>query len=321
MLRIGVQSKGILDSKTLEMEDGLEWIKRAGFDCIDFNLDVFLQNSDLYQGQINLFFDRSMEELRQYFTPYLDGAKKHGLIYSQMHAPYPVWVWGKDEQSEYMAGQVIPKCLEIAGFLGIPYVVIHPYKMQYRQSCQEERRQNLIFFKSLIDTARENGVIICLENLYESIGGRLVEGVCADPEEASWYVDTLNEAAGEERFGFCLDTGHLNLVKRRPYETVQKLGRRIKILHLHENDGIEDLHQIPYTFGRKPEDGFHWDGLLRGLREIGYSGVLSFETFPAMNSFPEGVKEDALKVIAGIGRYFSERIEMIGEPRAEIMKE
>ena len=69
---------------------------------------------------------------------------------------------------------------------------------------------------------------ICLENLYESVGGRLVEGVCSAPEEAVRYIDSLNEEAGEERFGFCLDTGHLNLVKRPPYETVLRLGRRIK---------------------------------------------------------------------------------------------
>ena len=84
---------------------------------------------------------------------------------------------------------------------------------------------------------------------------------------------------------------------------------RIKILHLHENDGIEDLHQIPYTFGRKAGDGFDWEGLLAGLRETGYDGVLNFETFPSMNSFPESVKEEVLRTIAGIGRYFASRIE------------
>ena len=37
--------------------------------------------------------------------------------------------------------------------------------------------------------------------------------VCADPDDAIWYLDTLNDYAGEELFGFCLDTGHLQLVK------------------------------------------------------------------------------------------------------------
>ncbi|MFR2694474.1 MAG: sugar phosphate isomerase/epimerase family protein [Enterocloster bolteae] len=111
-----------------------------------------------------------------------------------------------------------------------------------------------------------------------------------------------------ERFGFCLDTGHSELVKRPPYKTVLRLGHRIKILHLHENDGIEDLHQIPHTFGRKAGDGFDRGGPFAGLRATGYDGVLNFETFPAMNSFPESVKEEVLRTIAGIGRYFAGRI-------------
>ena len=97
-------------------------------------------------------------------------------------------------------------------------------------------------------------------------------------------------------------------MRQSPYEMVRRLGRRIKILHLHENDGLEDLHQIPYTYGRKARDGFDWEGLFAGLRETGYEGVLNFETFPSMNSFPESVKEEALRMIAGIGRYFAGRI-------------
>ena len=52
MLKIGVQSKGILDSELLDLETGFERIKKAGFDCIDLNLDVFLKNSELYQGEM-----------------------------------------------------------------------------------------------------------------------------------------------------------------------------------------------------------------------------------------------------------------------------
>ena len=45
----------------------------------------------------------------------------------------------------------------------------------------------------------------------------------------------------------------------------------------------------------------------------GYDGVLNFETFPSMNSFPESVKEEVLRTIAGIGRYFAGRIEFFGK--------
>ncbi|MEG0687869.1 MAG: sugar phosphate isomerase/epimerase, partial [Hungatella sp.] len=184
MMRIGVQSKGILDDEMSDLESGFDKIQAAGFDCIDLNLDTFLKNSEIYEGKINLFFDQSAEQLRDYFMPYRAGSIAHDLQFSQMHAPYPVRVSGREGQNHYMRSEVIPKSLMVAGFLEIPYVVIHPFKMQYQCSSEEEYRQNMEYFKSLIPMARENHVIICLENLYESMGGRLVEGVCADPDEA-----------------------------------------------------------------------------------------------------------------------------------------
>ena len=134
------------------------------------------------------------------------------------------------------------------------------------------------------------------------------EGVCADPEDAIWYVDTLNDMAGEEIFGMCLDTGHLQLVKRDCYDYITRLGSRIKVLHLHENDSIGDLHEMPFTFGTGKERSQNWEAIFQGLHDIGFDGTLSFETFPCMNAFPHGMKVDVLTAIHGIGEYFAERI-------------
>lgn len=301
MLKISVQSKGILDYEFISLEDGFEKIKKAGFDGIDLNLDVF-------SGAADAFFSQDIQVLNSYFIPYRDGAKAQGLEFFQMHAPYPVWSYGRGVQNEYMCRDGIPKSLKLAGFLGIPYVVVHPIKLQYHCSIEAERNRNLAYFESLIPLARENNLIICLENLYESTGGRLVEGVCASHQEAIWYIDRLNQIAGEERFGFCLDTGHLKLTGRNPVDMIRQLGPRLKILHIHENDGREDLHQLPFTYGGTDVDGFDWDGFTLALGEIGYSGVLNFETFPSMNSFPDGLRDQALETIAQIGRYFAGRI-------------
>ena len=44
---------------------------------------------------------------------------------------------------------------------------------------------------------------------------------------------------------------------------------------------------------------------MRGLRAIRYKGILNFETGPVMRAFPDALKEEALRMIAGIGRYFA----------------
>lgn len=305
-MHIGVQTKGIIPEKSIE--NGIAMIKRAGFDRIDFNLDCFLKNSDLYEGKVNKFFDADMDELITYFLQYRVAMEKYGVKASQMHAPYPVRVEGRGKQNEYMQGNVIPKSLIIAEVLQVPWVVVHPFKMQYIYGKDVERKTNIEYFKMLIPMLKQCRVGICFENLYEGMGQRLVEGVCADPDEAISYIDTLNDCAGEELFGFCLDMGHLQLVKRDPYEFITRLGSRLKILHLHENDAVGDLHQMPYTFGSSNTQGQDWDSIYRALKEINFNGTLSFETFPCMNSFPKGMNEAVLNAVYEIGNYMKEQI-------------
>lgn len=307
MLDIGVQTKGILPEKMID--DGFEQIKRAGFNRVDINVDAFLKNTDVYDGKLNKFFDQDIEDLVAYFNQYKKAMDKRGIKPSQMHAPYPVRVEGKSELSGYMQGTVIPKSIIMAEVLDVPWVVIHPFKMQYLYGKERERQENLQYFKMIVPLLKQCNVRVCFENLYEGIGRRIVEGVCADPDDAVWYVDTLNAFAGEELFGFCLDTGHLQLVKRDPYDFIIKLGNRLKTLHIHENDFVGDLHQVPFSFGSKKDDGQNWDRVCQGLKDIGFEGTLSFETFPALNSFPRSMSDTVLKAIHAVGEYFAQQIE------------
>jgi len=307
MVKVGVQTKGILPE--MGIEDGVAIIARAGFEMVDFNLDTFLKNSDVYGGKINKFFDADIEDILAYFGEYKKMFDKYGIKPSQMHAPYPMYVLGRDDISQYMQNVVIPKSIQIAGFLEIPWVVMHPFKMQYKYGLEAEQAMNVQFFSSLIPELKKHNVRICVENLYESVGGRITEGTCADPDDAIFYVDMLNMIASEERFGICLDTGHIQLVHRQPADYIRKAGSRLKLLHMHENDAYGDLHQMPYTFGSSPSCGTDWESFARALAEIGFDGTLSFETFPCVNSFPYGTRDEVLRTIHEVGVYIKGKIE------------
>lgn len=304
MIDIGVQTKGILPE--MGLEEGVALLAASGFTRVDFNLDTFLKNSEVYAGKINSFFDTDLDDMTAYFNEYKKMFEKYGIKPSQMHAPYPILVPDRADLTDYMQKKVIPKSIAIAGEMEIPWVVLHPFKLQYRYGIDIERTMNLQYFQSLIPLLKENHVGVCVENLYESMGGRIMEGTCADPKEAVWYVDTLNALAGEELFGICLDTGHMELTHRKPADYVRSVGKRLKILHLHENDDFGDLHQMPYTFGREGKDGVDWKDLAQALAETGFEGTLSFETFPCVNSFPRSVREEVLKTIKEIGNSFLE---------------
>lgn len=301
MITIGVQTKGLLPC--VKYAQAFELIKNAGFDCIDFNLDNYLKNNDLYSGRVNSFFECSSKEMQLYFGEYKAQMDCLGLKASQMHAPYPVWVDLRWEQNDYVMKNVIPKSLEIAKIMGIPWVVVHPMKMQNIYGKDEEIRQNIEYFKMLVPLLKEYGVGVCVEDLYEGVGGRIVEGPCADVKEAIYYIDTLNDYAGEELFGFCLDTGHLQLTKQDPVPYILGIGSRLKALHLHENDGAYDVHQMPFTYGYEEGDGLNWKGIAHALSSVGFDGTLSFETYPCVNAFPKEVLPTALKTLHAIGEY------------------
>lgn len=307
MIDIGVQTKGIIPE--METEAGFDMIKRSGFTRVDFNLDNFLKNTDLYAGRLNGFFESSVEELVTFFLEYRMAMEKRGIRPSQMHAPYPVFISGRAEQNSYMLGNVLPKSIVIAEALNVPWVVLHPAKLQYYEGKQEEIDTNLQIFKSIVPILKQCHVGICIEDLYESIGSRITEGPCTDPEEAKWYVDTMNEYAGEELFGICLDTGHLQLTKRNAGDYIRTIGSRLKILHLHENDAIGDLHQMPYTFGSGRHDALDWEDIAKALKETGFDGTLSFETYPCVRSFPMGMETAVLDTIYAIGEHLKRMIE------------
>jgi sugar phosphate isomerase/epimerase len=88
------------------------------------------------------------------------------------------------------------------------------------------------------------------------------------------------------------------------------MGHRLTILHIHDNNGHEDQHVLPYScLSNADEHVCDWQGFVEGLKEIGYSGTLAFETFRVMSTFPDAVRTQLLSLIAGIGHYWAEQIE------------
>ena len=151
---------------------------------------------------------------------------------------------------------------------------------------------------------------LCIENLYTGTGGHIVEGTCCNARKAAERIDRINQQYGAEVLGFCLDTGHANLVGLNFEDFIARLGKRLKVLHIHDNDGIGDLHQIPFTFTKTRENtaATDWEGFLNGLRHIQFDQVLSFETAPVLSAFPKEMKPQALRFIADIGTYFADKI-------------
>lgn len=311
MLEIGVQTKNVINDEN--PYEGFKLLKDAGFTCCDFSLNGYLKNIDIYESNLNTFFDKSVEEMKEFFTPHKEAAKKASIRINQMHMPYPIYVpLASKEVNDYLINVVATKSMEICHFLECPYIVIHGFKLARTLGSEElEWNETEKFIDSIAPTAKKYGITICIENLYDSRAGRIVEGPCCDAVKAKKRIDRINEKYGAEVLGFCFDVGHANLVGLDMYSFLNTLGKRLKVLHVHDNDGSFDLHQIPFTFTKSRENkpSTDWDGFLKGLNAAEFNGVLSFETAPVLTAFPKEMKTSVLKLIAEIGDYFSNRKE------------
>ena len=306
MLEICVQSDPWY--KESDPEWSFRYIHDCGFEAIDYNIDDFMSYSDLKAGNWNGFFSQTIEELQELYRPAKEAAKRHNVRFSLMHAPFPLYIENREDINDYLIMSV-DKCCALCQFLECPALVVHPYTHPDKET---EKEINLQMYRRMMPSAKRYGVTLCLENMFEKKNGHFIEASCADVAEVCWYIDTLNEEAGEEIFGFCLDIGHANMLGRNLLHYIKGLGKRLTTLHIHDNTGDADAHLIPYT-QNVPGGGVDWNGFIEGLREIGYEGPLSFETFRGIRILPDEVKTDGLRLVSSIGRYFRKRISEVSQ--------
>ncbi len=300
MLKIGVQTAVLLKQKGIE--DSFALLRDCGFDFVDFSfnaLDGSLGSLREKPDPLHGVFDLPLEEIRPWIDPYKAAAEKYGVAFGQTHAPFPTWWPGNDARNDYLI-MAFSKMIGLCAYIGCPYIIIHPAKMA---SPKDDWQANMTLYKALVPALKEHGVICCLENMFTSANGKIIESSCADPYEACDYIDELNDFAGEKRFAFCLDTGHALLTGRDIYTAIMKLGSRLETLHIHDNNGRVDQHFTPYM------GVLDWDRFVKGLRDVGYRGGLSFETFVMLSCFDPELADDVMRLIASTGRLFARRIE------------
>lgn len=292
--------------------EDLKRLKRVGIQAIDFSLHAYLKNKQLYQKELTTFFDKTEEELYAYFNPLKQAIEECDMEVFQMHMPYPNYVPGAAaELNQYLRDEVAVKSLKICKFLNCKYIVIHGFKLaRFLGSEEAEWEKTREFLEYLAPFAKEYGITMCIENIYTSVGTHIIEGPCCNAKKAAKRIDAMNEKFGAEVLGFCFDTGHANLVGIDFEDFITTLGSRLKVLHIHDNDGVADLHQIPFTFTKTRENNpsTDWEGFYRGLAKIKYQGAINFETSPVLSSFPMEMREEVLGFIQKIGAYMGNQI-------------
>ncbi len=175
-------------------------------------------------------------------------ARKIGLFVDTFHGPLKnsgsIWT---ENCEEYM--QLVFKYLNLAKDLGISYFVMHPSGKE----CISFSKIGLNNFREIAKFCKENEIELLLENL------RMVDSLF-------FLLEKIRYAK------VCLDFGHANVWCYKPKDAIKKFKRRIKAVHLHDNDGTycNDQHLIPM------QGNINWQEDIKLLYKY-YEGPLSLE--------------------------------------------
>ena len=237
-------------------------VKSHGFDAIDYNIS----NTETLLYSLN---DKELEKFAKAETKAIDDA---GLTISQVHGP---WRWPPEDgtienRNERM--EKMKKSIVYTGLLGCKYWVVHPlmpFGIEEKGTPEAKITYeiNLEFMRELLAFAKGHGVTICLENM------PMPKFSLGAPEDILKFVKEMND----ENFKICFDTGHAQICSNGKSigEFVELLGEEIKTFHIHDNNGVHDLHLTP-LFGC-----IDWNSFSSSLKKIGFNGVFSLETAPS----------------------------------------
>ena len=274
-----------------DLDKMLQTLKDNGYEALDYIGE--------YLGRL------SEEEEIKYCNHLNSKLKEYGIEIYQTHAPFLI----NNPESEFLGEKYRDSVIEAikrTARLNCKYIVIHPYCPQgldefinarpynYNKFIEHNKEVNLACFKQFVPYLKEYGITMCIENLfaYDVLMQRHVESSCSTPEEINYYIDNL----GEDCFGACYDSGHLNHFAGDETNFITKLGNRLKVVHFNDSWGKDfkgmDWHLMP---GQGDVD---WFKVKAALEKINYQGTANFEVGPRKGVFfyPQ------LKYIAEIGK-------------------
>lgn len=86
-----------------------------------------------------------------------------------------------------------------------------------------------------------------------------------------------------------------------PAETIHKLGNRIGCTHIHDNDGVHDVHTLPY-YGV-----IDWENVMKAFAQAGYTGNLNYEAAYFVSKVPTDFLSEGAKYMAAVGQHLIDR--------------
>lgn len=216
-LKYRLHRQQTLDATSLPiLRDKVTALREAGL-----GLDLMLSDTT-FNREVPF---RELETLRR------DLAEEGGLPIT-CHLPYiDLHLGSRDQTVSDYARDSLSEGLEMASVLRAKIAVIHVGLSNHMPPKIHPVWKELFIerVRELTSAAEAEDIILALENTYEPDGTILHE-----------ILETVNSPF----LRFCADLGHSACFSRMaPEEWIDSFKEHIVIMHFHDNDGLDDLHQ------------------------------------------------------------------------------
>ncbi|UCC12255.1 MAG: sugar phosphate isomerase/epimerase [candidate division WOR-3 bacterium] len=193
---------------------------------------------------------------------------QHGVLVDSIHAPFGSRfdISSPDPGIRTTGIELTLRAIDACRMMGCPQLMIH---LSDRFGKEElETRISIIekSMTSIVDYAHKHGIDIAVENLPSA--------------QAAVLFEHILSRFPENRLGMCLDTSHAHL-SRTLCDLMRTYGRRITAVHISDNRGEHDDHQLPY------EGSIDWDEFARHFARTGYTGTFLLEVEMRESAFQD----------------------------------
>lgn len=275
-------------AKIIGDERAVEYTAKAGFDAWDFSM-FDMVNYDWSTGKTEITnHPLNTGNYASYARKLKQIGLDNGIVCNQSHAPFPSC--SKEVRS------MMKRAIECTAEAGGKICIIHP-------DNDKGAEENAEMYMELLPFAKSCGVKIAAENMWcwDKEKDEACFAACSTPESFNAHLDAVND----DFFVACLDIGHAEMrgLNTSAVEMIKALGKRLRALHIHDNDRWHDSHQIPFSMD------IDFERVVAALREIKYNGYFTLESDQYLKDrTPENVL-DGLKNMADTAKRLADMFE------------
>ena len=239
------------DNLTEHIRQGLVLLKDAGFEAADFPFKIMTHLGGEWQECIEKTIELSQEI---------------GIHFEVCHLPFNPGICAHPEEVAPF-NEAMHHAIDAAAVLGSSYAVVHPNTTsvpvgEFNRSAQYD--SVMAHLSPFVEHANKVGVNIVVENMGLVHGNEPRQRYCQEPDELCDIADALG-------VGVCWDFGHGNQSGLNQGESINYIGKRLKVLHVNDNNGYGDDHVPPFC------GNIDWKDAMSGLSNIGFDGLFNFE--------------------------------------------